>query len=79
MGTLTGVLLEFPLLRSTKGEIFGRITISSDNPDGVVFIPDGNTATFMGVTSHTGNQHQGNHHCEFIVSGFTIDKVYLVS
>ena len=69
-GTLTGELLEFPLLRSPKGEIFGGATISSDNPDRVVFMLHGNTATFMGVMSHAGNQHQGYHHSEFVVSRF---------
>lgn len=63
--------LEFPLLRSPKGETFGGSTIPQDNPDWVVFrLEAGTVHTFMGVMSHAGNEHQGFRKREFVASGF---------
>lgn len=68
MGNFKGGLLEFPLVRSPKGEIFGGSTI---HPDRVVFrINQDDSLTFIGVMSHAGNIHQGFAKREFVVSGF---------
>lgn len=55
-GTPKGDLLEVPILRSPRGQVFAKATISEDNPDRVVFRLDAeNTVTFMGLMSHAGN------------------------
>lgn len=79
-GTLTGVLLEFPLLRSPRGEIFGGGTVPKHNPDRVVFHLDADTdtVTFMGVMSHAGNEPRGFGKRDFVVSGFYYYKTRLV-
>lgn len=69
-GLSQGELLEFPCVRSPKGEVFGSTTITARNPDRVVFMLHGNKVTFMGLMSHAGNDHQGYHPREFVVSGF---------
>lgn len=76
MGTLKGGPLESPLLRSPRGEVFGGSTISSDNPDRVVFrIIHDDSVTFMGVMSHVGNEHQGFMERELVVSDLYLEKM----
>lgn len=69
MGTLEGGLLEFPLLRTPRGEIFGGSATSRDNPDRIIFrVSQDYSVTFMGVMSHVGKEHQGFTKRKFIVS-----------
>lgn len=70
MGTQKGGLLEFPLVRSPRGEIYGDCTNPTLNSDRVVFRIIDKLVTFMGVMSHAGNEYQGFHAREFVVSGF---------
>ncbi len=59
-GTEPGELLDFPALRSPRGEIFGPTTNPLLNPDRVVFRMDiEGIVTFMGLMSHAGNLDQG--------------------
>lgn len=70
MGTQKGGLLEFPLLRSPRGVVYGEGINPKLNPDRVVFRILGKSVTFMGVMSHAGNLYQGLQAREFVVSGF---------
>ena len=70
MGTQKGGLLEFPLLRSPRGVVYGEGINPKLNPDRVVFRIIGKSVTFMGVMSHAGNLYQGLQAREFVVSGF---------
>lgn len=70
MGTQKGGLLEFPLFRSPRGEIYGESTNPTSDPDRVVFRIIDKSVTFMGVMSYAGNEYQGFHAREFVVSGF---------
>lgn len=70
IGTQKRGLLEFPLLRSPRVEIYGQGTDPSLNPDRVVFRIIDNSVTFMGIMSHVGSKYQGFHIREFVVSGF---------
>lgn len=60
-GSLGEKLLEFPICRFPREEIFWEETVVANNQDRVVFIVNNNLVTFMGVMSQAGNVYQGFH------------------